>query len=85
MEALKKHCKEDVPKMPKISKTLLILQWTESFSDFLSRKVDENSSRPATIGAQENTKPHISGHGSIKADLVARASHLNSNYKEDNS
>eukprot|EP00957_Ditylum_brightwellii_P072453 5505950-Ditylum_brightwellii.AAC.1 len=96
MDALEKRCKEDGPETPKISKALPILKWTESFSDFLSRKVGvqtitlsygvrENSSRPATIGAQENSKPHSSKYGSIKADLVARASHLHSNYKEDNS
>ena len=69
MDTLEKRRKEDGPKTTKISKAHPILKWTESFSDFLSRKVGvrtiplsyvvrENSSRPAAIGAQEKSKPH---------------------------
>ena len=91
-----KECKEaDDQDVPKISKSLPIMKWTEAFQDYLHRTIGvrtiplayitrETIDVPAVPPPQEANKPHSTEHGSIEVELVARASHDHELYKEDN-
>eukprot|EP00957_Ditylum_brightwellii_P005560 426409-Ditylum_brightwellii.AAC.1 len=80
---------------PKTSKALPIIKWTESFADFLSKKIGVRNIPLAYViqkyvNAQHpipnrlRDKPHTAMYGSVKVDLVALAPHDHPNYKEDN-
>ena len=86
---------EDAPDVPKISKALPVIKWTEAFSDFLSRVVGvrtiplsyvirQNVEVPAATPPLANHQPHSTEHGSVEAELVARASHTHALYRDDN-
>eukprot|EP00957_Ditylum_brightwellii_P043587 3304055-Ditylum_brightwellii.AAC.1 len=72
-----------------------IIRWTEAFHDYLHRVVSRrlislayvirNDVAVPVIGTQVTGAPHLSEHGSIESELVARASHDDSLYCEDNS
>ena len=91
-----RECKEaDDPEVPKISKSLPIMKWTEAFQDYLHRTIGvrtiplayimrETVNDPAVPPPQEANKPHSTEYGSIEVELVARASHDHELYKEDN-
>ena len=87
--------KETSQEVPKISKELPILKWFESMEDFLSQVVGIRTiplsyviraivDVPAAVPEQQPNKPHSRDHGSVEADLVARASHTHANYRNDN-
>lgn len=71
--------------MPKNSKSLPILKWTVAFQDFLYRALGAryiplthvicDPATPAAIGVQARHKPYFNDHGSVEAELIARAWH----------
>ena len=88
-KALQARKKEDPPEVPKITKNLPITKWSESWYDFLNKKVGvcyaplayvvrADDAVPA-IGPQATDHPHSTEHGSVEAELVARISHAYTN------
>ena len=95
-KALEKRGKEETKEVPKISKALPILKWTESMTDHFNRVVGvrniplayvirESVNVPAVCPSLATNKPHSSEHGSVEQDLIMRASHDHPLYPEDNS
>ena len=95
-KALTERKKDSDPDVPKITKGLPIIKWTEAFDDFLFRTIGartiplayvtrETVAVPAVAPTIENDKPHSTVHGSVEGDLVARASHTHPLYRDDNS
>ena len=95
-KALKERKKnEDSPDVPKITKALPIMKWTEAFPDFLRQIIGVRMIPliyvirtevvvPAAAPALENNQPHSTEHGSVESELIARASHTNPLYRDDN-
>ena len=74
---------------------LPIIKWTEAFRDYLHREIGvctiplayvihPNATVP-TIGPQATGAPHSVEHEAIDAEMIARASHEHSLFREDNS
>ena len=85
-EVLKEHKDSDDPEVPKITKALPIIKWTEAFQDYanhvigvrmipLSYVIRTDVSVPAVAPPLEINKPHSEEHGSVEAELIACASH----------
>jgi hypothetical protein len=83
------------PDIPKITKALPVTKWTESFADFLERVCGVRTIPLAYVirddvavvmpaPAMEPTEPFSTEHGSVEAELVARALHTHPLYIEDN-
>ena len=81
-KALKGHKEDDKPDIPKISKSLPIIKWTEAFQDFLHRVIGVRMIPPAyvtravedvpvVVPALENNQPHSEEHGSVENELIA--------------
>ena len=96
-KALKERSKNDeTPDVPKISKALPIIKWTESFHDFLGQVIGVRTI-PLTYvvrGQVEvaipapplmTNQPHSLEHGSVELELVNRASHDHPLFRDDNS
>lgn len=95
-KALMDKSKVDAPEVPKITKTLPIIRWTEAFNDYLHRVIGIRKIplayviRPDAVPEhidgcpRANNLPHSTKHGSIEDELVARASHGHPLYREDN-
>jgi hypothetical protein len=95
-KAMKDRKAGDVPDVPKITKALPIIKWTEAFADFIHRIIGvrtiplayvirEDVVVPAVPPALMNGQPHSEEHGSVEVELVARASHAHALYRDDNS
>ena len=82
--------------MPKISKALPVMKWSEAFTDFLHRVVgirmiplayvvreDVVPIRPLPPLAQDS--PHSEDHGSIKEEMIEFALHTHWLFKNDSS
>eukprot|EP00957_Ditylum_brightwellii_P095997 7314089-Ditylum_brightwellii.AAC.2 len=82
------------PKVLKITRELLIMQWTDVFNDFLHRKVGVRTipfsymtraillaTRPSSD--HKDDLPHLEEFDSIEEELVAQASHTYPLYCED--
>ena len=95
-KALKDRKDEDDPDVPKISKALPIIKWTEAFQDFLNRvigarmipltyviQIDPQVPGPAPTLAPN--QPHSTEHGSVEGELIARASHSHALFRDDKS
>ena len=93
-KALKDRREEDI-EVPKVTRSLPILKWFEAFTDFLHRKVGirgiplayvvrEDDIVPAAAPALANGQPYSNEHGSVEAELIARASHDHALYRDDN-
>ena len=95
-KALKDRKDEDDPDVPKITKALPIIKWTEAFQDFLNRvivarmiplayviQIDPQVPGPAPTLAPN--QPHSTEHGSVEGELIARASHTHALFRDDNS
>ena len=95
-KALKERKDEDDPDVPKITKALPIIKWTEAFQDFLNRvigarmiplayviQIDPQVSGNAPPLAAN--QPHSTEHGSVEAELIAGAAHTHALFREDNS
>ena len=94
--ALKEKKGEDSPETSKISKALPVIKWTEAFQDFLNRKIGNQNIPLAYIIHDEPNppvvapplapfQPHSIKHGSVEAELMARASHTHALFCNDNS
>ena len=94
-QALKTKQDEDAPDVPKISKSLPVIKWTESFQDFLNRVVGVRTMPLCCVVRPEEEvpnnppllspgQPHSTEHGSVEAELIARASHDHALFRDDN-
>ena len=94
-KALKARKDDDAPEVPKISKALPIIKWSEAFHDFLNRVIGVRTiplayvtratvAVPAVAPDLLTGKPHSEDHGSVEGELVARASHTHELYRDDN-
>ena len=94
--ALKEKKGEDSPETPKISKALPVIKWMEAFQDFLNRKIGNRNiplmyiirdepNPPAMALPLAPGQPHSTEHGSVEAELIARASHTHALFRNDNS
>eukprot|EP00957_Ditylum_brightwellii_P130375 9945114-Ditylum_brightwellii.AAC.1 len=83
------------PVVPKITRELPVMQWTDTFDDFLHRKIGvwtiplsyvtratALATRPASD--HKDDLPHGDEFDSIEDELVAQASHMHPLYHEDN-
>ena len=95
-KALKDRKEEDPPEVPKITKTLPIMKWTEAFQDYLHRVIGvrvillayiihTDSGVPMPAPPLAPNQPHSKAHGSIENKLVERASHEHPLFRDDNS
>jgi hypothetical protein len=95
-KALTARKSESDAEVPKISKALPIIKWTEAFDDFLSRTVGARNIPlsyvtrdiaivPPNAPDLQTNKPHSIAHGSVEGDLIARASHEHALFRDDNS
>ena len=84
----------DQPEVPKISKELGILRWSEAFKDFLHRCIGARGAPLSYVvrsivvpqGPLPPTAtdcPHTEANGSVENDLVAFASHDHPLYRDD--
>ena len=84
-----------VPEIPKISKALPIIKWTEVFQDFLIRVIGvryiplsyvirDQVEVPADAPPLATDQPYYTEHGSIQRDMIARASHTDGLFGDDN-
>ena len=94
--ALKERKEDDSPETPKISKALPVIKWTEAFEDFLNRKmgnhniplayiIHDEPNPPAAALPLAPGQPHSIEHGSVEAELIARALHTHALFCNDNS
>ena len=85
----------DVPEVPKVPKGQPIIKWTESFKDYLCRKlsirlilliytVRENILPVDTLPPLATDMPHSAIHGSVEEYLISRALHYHPLFKDDN-
>eukprot|EP00957_Ditylum_brightwellii_P196080 14939436-Ditylum_brightwellii.AAC.1 len=83
------------PVVPKITRELPVMQWTDVFDDFLHRKIGVRiiplsyvkratalASRP--VSDHKDDLPHGGEFDSIEEELAAQASHTHPLYHEDN-
>ena len=95
-KALQDRKDDDDPEVPKISKALPIIRWTEAFEDYLSRVIGVRTiplvyvirpeeTPPAAAPALLAGQPHSAEHESVENELVARASHAHALFRDDNS
>jgi hypothetical protein len=94
-KALKDRKEGESPEVPKITKTLSIIKWTEAFTDFLHRKIGvrmvplayvvRDLVVPGEAPALAVGLPHSAEHGSVEDEMIARASHTNALFRDDNS
>ena len=94
--ALKERKGDDSPDIPKISKALPVMKWTEAFQNFLNRKIGNRNiplayiihdepNPPAAALPLAAGQPHSIEHGSVEAELIPQASHTHALFCNDNS
>ena len=85
----------DAPEVPKITKTLTITKWIETFEDFLFQTVGirmiplayvirANDIVPVAAPPLLTGMPYSAQHESVVGELIARASHAHANFADDN-
>jgi hypothetical protein len=94
-KALKDRKDGEAPEVPKITKTLSIIKWTEAFTDFLHRKIGvrmvplayvvREAVLPPAPQPLATNLPHSEQYGSVEGELIARASHAHPLFRDDNS
>ena len=83
------------PEVPKISKTLHIMKWTEAFSDFdhhmigtrtipLSYVIRDTVDVPRDAPALMPNQPYTAEYESVEEEMIARATHTRPLYRDDN-
>lgn len=84
------------PDVPAITKALPIINWTESFNDYLHRVIgvrsiplayvirDKVDVIPIQAPQHAANQPYAAIHGSIESELIARALHTHGLYRTDN-
>ena len=93
--ALVERKDNDAPDVPKITKNLTIIKWSEAFPEFLSRVIGvrtiplsyvirAEAAVPAACPARATDMPHSEEHGLVEADLIARASHTHALFRDNN-
>ena len=94
-EAIMQKEGEDELEVPKITRSLLIVRWTESFEDFLHRVIGSRHIALSYL-IRENVVPvnpppalvanrcYCEEHGSVMEELIARATHDHTKYGDDN-
>jgi hypothetical protein len=94
-KSLKDRKEESAPATPKITKTLDVMKWTESFADFLNRVIGmrtiplsyvtrQDGDVPNAAPALATNQPYGEVFGSVEAELIARASHGHAMFRDDN-
>jgi hypothetical protein len=94
-KALQDRKSGETPDVPKITKALPVIKWTQAFANFLHREIGVRSialayvirdevNIPGTAPTLLAGQPHSNEHGSIEAKLVARAQHTHALYRDDN-
>ena len=94
-KALKDRKDGDLPDVPKITKALPVIKWTQAFADYLHRVIGvrmiplayvtrEIEAVPGQAPPLMNGQPHSDEHGSVEVELVARARHNHALYRDDN-
>src|SRR5688500_10927562 len=86
--------KEDVPDIPKISKSLPIIKWTEAFSDFMAQVVGAQTvplscivrkdANVSPIGPLTPGQPFSLAYELLEEELIDCTSHSHALFKEDN-
>ena len=95
-KALKDRKDEDDPDVPKITKALPIIKWTEAFQEFLNRVIGArmiplayviriDPQVPGLAPPLAPNQPHSTEHGSVEGELIARASHTYALFRDDDS
>ena len=85
----------DGPEVPKITRNLKVMRWSESFEIFLNRTHGVRKAplsyvtrtevlRTMPAPALANNRPHSNEHGSVEQETVARLSHDSPLYRDDN-
>ena len=94
--ALESKAAKDTSDVPKVSRSLPIGKWSETFSLFLHDSaigarniplayvIRETVDVPAEAPALLTGKPYSDEHGSVVNELIARASHTHDLFQEDN-
>ena len=83
-KALKAKADDDIPDVPKITKALPVMKWTESFKDFLARVIGartiplsyvirSEAGVPVAVPPLATNQPYSAVHGSVEDELVARS------------
>ena len=81
-KAPKERKGDQSPDVPKISKALPVIKWTEAFHDFLNRKIGyrniplayiihDEPNPPAAALPLAVDQPHSIEHGSVESELIA--------------
>lgn len=94
-KALKAKKDETAPEVPKITRALPVIKWTEALQDFLNRVIGVRMiplyyvirpevAVPQAAPALATNQPHSIEHGSVEGELVARASHTHALFRDDN-
>ena len=84
----------DEPEVPKVTKALPVIAWTESFKDYLWRVIGVRNVPLAYVIREQVVpdspedlvpdQPYSRVAGSIEAELVQQASHSHGLFKDDN-
>ena len=94
-DTIKQKEKDDKAGVPKIIRSLPIVRWTESFEDFLhqvigschiclSYLVRDNVDAPTLAPELLDCCCYSEEHESVMGELIARATHDHTKYKDDN-
>ena len=94
-EAILKKEEEDDADVPKITRALPIVRWTESFEDYLHRAIGSRHIPLSYLIRDEvvpvhpppalmHNRSYCEEHGSVVGELIARATHDHTKYKDDN-
>ena len=95
-KTLKERKDEDEDDLPKITKALPTIKWSEAFQDFLNRVVGArmillayviqiDSQVPGNVSPLSANQQHSTEHELVKAELIARAANTHALFREDNS
>ena len=92
-KALEDRKDGDSPTVPKISRGLSVVKWSESFYDYLSRTIGARTipltyviheeTIPTPIGPTTPGEPFSLDYESVEEELVARATHAHPLYRAD--
>ena len=94
-KAFKTKRDEDTLEVPKISKSLPIIKWTEAFQDHLHHVIGvrmiplayvtrKDEDVPAVVPPLQAGQPHSEVHGSIEGEMIVRALHTHAMFRDDN-
>ena len=84
------------PEVPKITKSLPVIRWTEAFDDYFHQAIGARTIPLAYVSrevvdvtapapALATGRPHSEIHGSVEAELIAQAYHTHTLYRDKKS